>query len=1197
MCYVTVCLASVAGMQPLAAVHADDGLVAHYTFEEGPSKQVNDWSGNGNYGKIEGDVAYVALGEGKGYALRFNSGEAYVDCGNTPSLDLTDAVTLAVWFYPETSIVGKGFGGVFGKEIGSYCLSYTGKCWFHVPSGADHDGTLSVSPFSWHHIVATFDGKRAKLYVDGKLQSVRPSTVDKLPHGGNFYLRYPATWLTVEPEYKCMLDDGRVYNRALSEQQVKELYKTEVKAGGKHDATWFDKVKLTLHTFPQGSTLVVEASYTDMGVWSPSAVLKLEVRAAGGKVIAQHRMPVKIKPADKAGAQGAIRLDLQDVEKFGAHYWPLNVKDLPAGHYEVRAVVAAKDGKKIGNVSSLSLKLPLEKRDWIKAYDGAKILNNLVAELLNVESVQIEARKAYTFTNPRNGWVFISSTAKTQGTDRTLVSVNTIDTNNAAIVHSKETDNTLEAMQYLPQGRHKVYVHCEESARLSRLTVRAIPEMMVAGLGYTMGSGWPLVAGQHVPILPCFGHYNMAYLDRIGLLDSINVLIERNPVSENAAHVKKWREQGKKLIVRHGMWPTFQLKEPTVDSIFKLWTEYRGFAGEGYDGLILDEFSGFGHGGVGRYPLYTQVVKKIAQDPAFKGKVFYPYCMPMYHCDLAMGMLKNVVDTGSRWAEEKYLVEQPTEESARFYMDTQLRQNVLHYERTFPGAARHMITTLGFFSAPPLTLNSEPGVDYKVYLDMQMHLLANDPVLFGLYGIHWYHNGYVDEEYLRWSAKLLRHYGIEGRKERLTEDPYILPHIKNPDFDEGNSEWTLQPAEAGAIFTEHAAGYGILQTRVAGGDKKPGDNFLVTRRGAKAPNRFSQQIRQLTPGRTYSVKMFTADYGDLKKGKSDNETDYINIKIDGVDLILEKEFHQRFPTSLAGSVFGPFNVENSFYLTYHRVVFRAKATEAVLTISDWASNTDPGGPIGQELMYNFIEVQSYLDDSDLPALKQVKPNAPPPPAVVVPDEQAIKNAPDSTPVARYGFDEGKGDVAASAANGPQASIHGAKHVKARKGYALEFDGNDDYVTVAESEVLSIGGPNMTVECWFKIDDLKAKWRGLCGNYHSGMAGYMLAYTNGNVVFYSGAETNGPSCKVRKENGPWHHAVGVIDNGTMAVYVDGVREASPLFANQKIVPGSYPFEIGRYNFGQAFSGQIDDVAVYDTALTHAEIAKRYRRGRR
>jgi hypothetical protein len=144
VCYVTVCLASVAGMQPPAAVHADDGLVAHYTFEEGPGKQVKDWSGNGNHGRIVDDVTYVTLGQGKGHALRFNTDKAYVDCGNGPSLDLTDAVTLAVWFYPETSIVGRGFGGVFGKRIGSFCLSYSGKFWFHVPGGADQDEEIDV---------------------------------------------------------------------------------------------------------------------------------------------------------------------------------------------------------------------------------------------------------------------------------------------------------------------------------------------------------------------------------------------------------------------------------------------------------------------------------------------------------------------------------------------------------------------------------------------------------------------------------------------------------------------------------------------------------------------------------------------------------------------------------------------------------------------------------------------------------------------------------------------------------------------------------------------------------------------------------------------------------------------------------------------------------------------------------------------
>ena len=100
----------------------DDELVAYYTFEEGPSAQVQDASGHGNHGSIVDDVQYVELDGEAGYALKFNSGKAHVDCGNTPSLDLTEAVTLALWFYPLTP-VQKGEGGVIGKVMGSYCLS------------------------------------------------------------------------------------------------------------------------------------------------------------------------------------------------------------------------------------------------------------------------------------------------------------------------------------------------------------------------------------------------------------------------------------------------------------------------------------------------------------------------------------------------------------------------------------------------------------------------------------------------------------------------------------------------------------------------------------------------------------------------------------------------------------------------------------------------------------------------------------------------------------------------------------------------------------------------------------------------------------------------------------------------------------------------------------------------------------------
>ena len=49
-------------------------------------------------------------------------------------------------------------------------------------------------------------------------------------------------------------------------------------------------------------------------------------------------------------------------------------------------------------------------------------------------------------------------------------------------------------------------------------------------------------------------------------------------------------------------------------------------------------------------------------------------------------------------------------------------------------------------------------------------------------------------------------------------------------------------------------------------------------------------------------------------------------------------------------------------LNSHRMVFRAKGPTAILTVSDWASAKDPGGPAGQELMFNFVQVQPYFTE-------------------------------------------------------------------------------------------------------------------------------------------------------------------------------------------------------------------------------------------
>ena len=49
-------------------------------------------------------------------------------------------------------------------------------------------------------------------------------------------------------------------------------------------------------------------------------------------------------------------------------------------------------------------------------------------------------------------------------------------------------------------------------------------------------------------------------------------------------------------------------------------------------------------------------------------------------------------------------------------------------------------------------------------------------------------------------------------------------------------------------------------------------------------------------------------------------------------------------------------------MNYHWRVFMAKETTTKLTVTDWQHDQQPGGPIGQELMFNFIEVQPYIED-------------------------------------------------------------------------------------------------------------------------------------------------------------------------------------------------------------------------------------------
>jgi hypothetical protein len=48
-------------------------------------------------------------------------------------------------------------------------------------------------------------------------------------------------------------------------------------------------------------------------------------------------------------------------------------------------------------------------------------------------------------------------------------------------------------------------------------------------------------------------------------------------------------------------------------------------------------------------------------------------------------------------------------------------------------------------------------------------------------------------------------------------------------------------------------------------------------------------------------------------------------------------------------------------MNHHRLMFRAVHPTATLIISDWESDQTAGGPAGQEMMFNYIQIEPYFE--------------------------------------------------------------------------------------------------------------------------------------------------------------------------------------------------------------------------------------------
>jgi hypothetical protein len=172
------------------------------------------------------------------------------------------------------------------------------------------------------------------------------------------------------------------------------------------------------------------------------------------------------------------------------------------------------------------------------------------------------------------------------------------------------------------------------------------------------------------------------------------------------------------------------------------------------------------------------------------------------------------------------------------------------------------------------------------------------------------------------------------------------------------------------------------------------------------------------------------------------------------------------------------------------------------------------------------------------------------------------------------------------------------------GEAFQFSGNG-YVRVPDSP--SLDTPQVTVEAWvksavasptaeFNYKQLVAKGIGTYGLY---------TYADGGLVFFISdgydAPFLSPDAGTGIWDGRWHLVAGTYDGSAVRLYVDGkeVGNGTPALVNINYnLPGTHDLQIGniaQFSGTGGFDGSIDDLSIYNRALSASEIQAIYNAG--
>lgn len=223
---------------------SDPSLILYFSFDEVAGDTVTDLSSYGNNGTIAGAPESVA---GKfGNALKFNGESDWVEVPHADILTVEESVTVMAWINAErhTGPNDARWQGILSKGNNPRSYSFytesPSECLHLSAGGSGSVCTGAIALNEWQHVAAHVADGVHRYWLNGESvgefdgKNPLPGAADTATvlvgktHEGN-------------REFLGMLDEVRIWNRALSEDEIvaeMEVGTTPVEPAGKLSLTW-----------------------------------------------------------------------------------------------------------------------------------------------------------------------------------------------------------------------------------------------------------------------------------------------------------------------------------------------------------------------------------------------------------------------------------------------------------------------------------------------------------------------------------------------------------------------------------------------------------------------------------------------------------------------------------------------------------------------------------------------------------------------------------------------------------------------------------------------------------------------------------------------------------------------------------------------------------------------------------------------